>query len=300
MKFNSYTTNYEYDKTLGKYPKAMSSEEYFVYIRNNIGNPDKHLSILRTLWMERQWHRGVRPYYKVWPAIHEAFLKVPLNLCIRELAVPVGRTVAIRIVGGMEYPMTIDGEGVIMVGSMLVSTWPHDNEGTLGGISVAGQAVQPSVVTRRPMNLRPVTFRPSGTDTVESQLGEYRYTEEGVAVALVPIIRLAIGVLLMANDPSIITADVLSKDRRKYEETSDQKYIDKARKRGVVGWSIGEKYETCPHYRRPHLGIRHTGKGGKIPRIVPIKGAVVHNKKLTTVPTGYITPSGVEVESKCQ
>ena len=73
-------------------------------------------------------------------------------------------------------------------------------------------------------------------------------------------------------------------------------YIEKARKRGIVGWSIGKQYETCPHYRRPHFGIRHTGKGGAIPRIVPIKGAVVHNKKLTTVPTGYITPTGVEVE----
>jgi hypothetical protein len=72
--------------------------------------------------------------------------------------------------------------------------------------------------------------------------------------------------------------------------------VEKAAKRGVVGWSIGEQYEAIPHFRRPHLGLRWTEKGRKTPRIVPIKGSIVHRSKATDVPTGYLTEDGIEIE----
>jgi hypothetical protein len=113
-------------------------------------------------------------------------------------------------------------------------------------------------------------------------------------------LRIALTVILLADDPSIITPDVLSADRDRYESETDeawkQRAVDRAKRRGIVGWNIGADYEVCPHYRRPHFGIRHTGKGRTIPRIVPIKGAVVHRSRLTEVPTGYMLPDGTEVE----
>ena len=114
-------------------------------------------------------------------------------------------------------------------------------------------------------------------------------------------VRAAVATLLLANDSTIIQPDVLADDRRRFDESIDpefrQRLIDKARKRGIVGWRIGEVYETIPHFRRPHFGLRHTGKGRTIPKIVPIKGSTVHRDKLTKVPTGHIDEDGRELEA---
>ena len=46
--------------------------------------------------------------------------------------------------------------------------------------------------------------------------------------------------------------------------------------------------ECAPHFRRPHFAIRWTGKGGAVPRMVPVKGSVVKRQLATDVPTGYM------------
>ncbi len=109
-------------------------------------------------------------------------------------------------------------------------------------------------------------------------------------------VRTAITSLLLKGDPEFVKPDVLAADRYKFDQTGDVKYVEKAKRHGIVGWRIGEEFESMPHFRRPHLGLRWTGEGGKVPKIVPIKGAVVHRQKMTQVPTGYMTDNGVEVE----
>jgi hypothetical protein len=98
--------------------------------------------------------------------------------------------------------------------------------------------------------------------------------------------------LIDRDDESLVTPDVLEDDRGKWEQTRDVSLVERARKKGVVGWDIGkemhERAEIDPHYRRPHPALRHTGKGGLIPKIVLVKGTFVHRKKLTEVPTGYL------------
>jgi hypothetical protein len=115
-----------------------------------------------------------------------------------------------------------------------------------------------------------------------------------------PCIQLVVAVCLLAADPSFIQADVLASDRRRFDESSDPseraRLIAKAEKRGVVGWRIGEAYETVPHYRRPHFALFHTGKGRTVPRILPVKGCIVHRDHLAAVPTGHLTDDGREVE----
>ncbi len=109
-------------------------------------------------------------------------------------------------------------------------------------------------------------------------------------------LRLCVAIALLSNDPGLVIPEVLNADQDKYAATGDLKYVEKAKRRGVVGWSVGRDIESCPHYRRPHLAIRHTGPGRTVPRIVPVKGSVVHREKVTQVPTGYILPNGREVE----
>ena len=74
-------------------------------------------------------------------------------------------------------------------------------------------------------------------------------------------VRLCCSLCLLENDPSIISPDVLSKDRVKFEQTGDQKFVDKAHRRGKVGWDVGRHIEVSPHYRRPHMALVWTGSG---------------------------------------
>ena len=81
--------------------------------------------------------------------------------------------------------------------------------------------------------------------------------------------------------------DVLSDDRAKYEQSHDQKFVDKAHRRGKVGWDVGWHVEVMPHYRRPHMTLVWTGRGRAMPRIVPRRGSVVHREVVEKVPMGW-------------
>lgn len=98
--------------------------------------------------------------------------------------------------------------------------------------------------------------------------------------------KIALGVMLLAADPDYIKPVLLKADEGK--TTPIEERIARAKNRGVYGFTIGEEIERCPHFRRPHFAIRWTGKGAEIPKLVPVKGAVVGDKKLlTNVPTGF-------------
>ena len=70
-------------------------------------------------------------------------------------------------------------------------------------------------------------------------------------------------------------------------DTSDQKYIDKAHRRGKIGWNVGRQIEVAPHYRRPHMTLVWTGPGRAVPRVVPRRGSVVHRDVIARVPSGF-------------
>jgi hypothetical protein len=97
--------------------------------------------------------------------------------------------------------------------------------------------------------------------------------------------QISLGVLFLAADPDYIKPVLLKADEGK--STPIEERIARAKNRGVYGFTIGEEIERCPHFRRPHFAIRWTGKGAEIPKLVPVKGAIVGKEKMTTVPTGY-------------
>ncbi len=99
--------------------------------------------------------------------------------------------------------------------------------------------------------------------------------------------RAAGGGCLLENDPEIVSPDVLSKDRDKFDRTGEQKYVDKAHRRGKVGWDVGRHVEVAPHYRRPHMALVWTGRGRAVPKIVPRRGTIVHRQAVELVPTGF-------------
>jgi len=73
----------------------------------------------------------------------------------------------------------------------------------------------------------------------------------------------------LEDDPSVIEPDVLSKDRAKFDDTGDQRYVEKAHRRGEVVWIVGRRIEVAPHYRRPHLMLALVWTSQAVPKIVP-------------------------------
>lgn len=79
---------------------------------------------------------------------------------------------------------------------------------------------------------------------------------------------------------AVIEPDVLSKDRDKFEAGGDAKYVDKAHRRGKIGWDVGRRIGVVPHYRGPHMALVWTGRGRAVPR-------VVHRELVERVPSGF-------------
>lgn len=301
MKFHEWETLFEFARKqvtnigAGHIPDDGWKELYLRFIAHNIKDGwlkthDGALGIWRQqseLW----WYEASRPYYKVWPAIQSALLNTNLGIKTRELELR-DRSILIRFAVGHE---PVKNAGAVLVSiRQTVDIATKQPDGNRSLVINWGEETD---------NTHKTCFIDLNDKTFEEAINEGaaagQLDEIGTSDAKT-IVRCVAMVVLLADDPSIITPDVLAKDRDRYDRETDEEWkqraVDRARRRGVVGWNIGADYEVCPHYRRPHFGLRHTGKGGTVPRIVPIKGAIVHRSRLTEVPTGYMLPDGTEVE----
>ncbi len=122
------------------------------------------------------------------------------------------------------------------------------------------------------------------------ELGINQSAELGVQIPedlITDCVRLCCSLCLLEDDSSVIEPDVLSKDRTKFEQTGDEKFVAKAHRRGKVGWNVGRQVAVVPHYRRPHMALVWTGRGRAVPKIVPRRGSVVHRAKVEKVPSGF-------------
>lgn len=247
---------------------SLSKEDLFSFCRRYSKGEDQYSHCLVSLGIEPSWIFAKRPYYTLFPSIVPMLERVPLDIRFRDLPRVREPTLLIRFTDGHERDFSGDrllsilfscccGLGSIRIGGTnpgFSSFWLSDE----------GVTIEDEIANR--------------TNDLRSEL-----------VALVTFaIRMCVGVLLIGNDSDLVEPDVLSKDRQRWEETRDYSIVERAQRRGKVGWIIGRKMESIPHYRRPHLAIRWTEKGRSVPRIVPIKGSVVHRKKITDVPMGYL------------
>lgn len=286
MKFHEYTTYCEDLKRCGQIGKNETPRTLFER-RVDPGKVKDNIHGYQQLMADMFWWECCRPYYKVWPSIVRPLTRLSLDIKLRDLPRFTLRVLLIRFVAGSE-PI-VDEAKVHFV--FLSSLESRSGKAYLNLFLV----IEESNKETRSIGF----FLPLwGDETVEERITKITEGEDTLVVSFAT--RISLTVLLLADDPSVITPDVLSKDRNRYktevDETWKKRAVARAHRRGAVGWNIGAEYEVCPHYRRPHFGIRYTGKGKAIPKIVPIRGAVVHRSKLAKVPTGYILPDGQEVE----
>ena len=232
---------------------------------------------------EYEWAIAHRPYYSVYPVAVQALQKIKLDVPCNLVRLPLptisiqfsekekfeicGHTVKAALVA--DKITVVDDISFRGFGAWLLADEVHD------GIPVywwVNAALRDEYSVEQELNALP-----SMLNEVEIEVFD-------------AVIRVVVGICLMTGDDSLISPDVLSDDRIKYEDTGDEKYVAKAHRRGKVGWLVGRHVEVDPHYRRPHFGLRWTGHGRQTPRIVPIKGCIVHRRKLLDVPSGYEDP----------
>lgn len=303
MKFHEYDTLFNSSR---KHGWSGSVNDFYVQAANKMmslaKNTQGEASGKIICGAENDWINSGRPYYKVWPSIIPAFLKVRFGVPTGEIDLPGDLcTLLIRfpdttipVVPGLRTILfTIFSAGVIgRQLFMLVKSMEHGKNWA---------------------QYQALVLRPN--ETIEDSMNQWKHpccvrVQDGTVVEQSPqvlatdyllnCLRIAVSICLLHHDPSIIQPDVLADDRNRFDRSTDpaerQRLVDKAARRGVVGWRIGEEYEVCPHFRRPHFALRHTGPHGTVPKIVPVRSCIVHRKKVTDVPTGYMTPEGEEVE----
>jgi hypothetical protein len=109
-------------------------------------------------------------------------------------------------------------------------------------------------------------------NTVAEALKQLRIDEESMAYgANIPkdvthrAITLAVACALVSRevDEDLITPDVLARDWSKYLETKDEKYVERAKRRGKFGWCVGRVHCMSPHWRSEHWMYLKPGVAGR-------------------------------------
>lgn len=224
------------------------------------------------------WKGSGRPYFNVWPTVEDALLRTNLQIdpgLIPQSIIHKLRTIEIRFcdsskrdpfflnatnmrwwkMGDHSESFKIADSTVHAKGIYVCRAWIEDDQ----SITTDGAGM------------------PYGVTAVESDY--WKLTEE---------LRIAIGIMLLACDDRYCEPILLNRDKNRKLTGGDlERAIDRARRNGQYGFNIGEHVEVSPHYRRPHFAIRWTGEGRKVPRIVPVKGAMINKDVLKEIPTGY-------------
>jgi len=238
---------------------------------------------------ERDWEKARRPYYNLWPSIVPMLTRLNLDLDSNLIQLPLPALCIRFPKDTAKNPLKFEWKGdevsvrCIMMGEI--------NEGT--GISVlidigeVMDGVGVPIYTYRNFPRKPGLTVEQSIDGL-GKVG--LFSEIGVQVPdsiIMDCIRLCCSLCLLENDPSIISPDVLADDRAKFETSGDQKFVDKARRRGKIGWDVGKHIEVIPHFRRPHMTLVWTGSGRTVPKIVPRRGSIVHREAVEKLPSGF-------------
>jgi len=260
---------------------------------------------------ECRWLRASRPYYNVWPGIIKHLSKLDLA------KVPVDMVTTPQPVTAFKFPkpnpeFEFKWLGTTYTLNALLLADCIEKKDSLKGGEFAGfsdddkddyrtltfwmdfgeRNQEHPVLLFRKLLMEPGMMVDEATDA----LGLDDTIDFGMRVPMettLKAVRLVLACLLLEDtkdDDSLITPDVLSKDRQKYDATGDQKCVDRARRRGRIGFDVGRKFEDrskSPHWRNASpAALYWTGPGKKIPKVRYRRGTFVHREKIATIPTG--------------
>lgn len=290
MKFFDYPTIYEAmrDHRVVEADR-LSAESWYRQVGHQQANP----MVQRQVCEECHWIADRRPYYSVWPLVAPALARVKLDVAGTQVRLPLPRML-------IRFAEPLDGMHTIFVSHFDVDdniglgAWCDSGDRVTTNVATsdadAGKDVPLPNLTYCALRLGEATVEESISEAAKgfSEIANYEYRMKQATSML----KIIVAVCLMATDPDLVTADVLKKDQDKFEKTGADSYIEKAHNRGKIGWDVGARLtamsESSPHFRRPYFGLRWTGVGRAIPKVVPIKGCVVKRSKIVKVPTGRL------------
>jgi hypothetical protein len=289
MDFHTYTTMRDWNRRTD--PDDRPAQDIDLFYKRAIADAQKMQSgqFFGQMLNERDWEKARRPYYNLWPSIIPMLTRLDLDLDSNLIQLPLPALCIRFPKDTAKNPLKFDWKGdevavrCVMLGEI--------NQGT--GLSVLVDVGEVMGEFGVPVYTYRNFPRKSGL-TVEKSLADLEakglFAEIGIVVPeslMMDCIRLCCSLCLLENDPEIISPDVLADDRAKFEASGEQKYVDKAHRRGKVGWDVGKHIEVIPHFRRPHMTLVWTGAGRVVPKIVPRRGSIVHREAVEKLPSGF-------------
>jgi len=293
MKFHDYHTLYSVYKQAGLFDaNHFAWDVWYQMMRADAARLGDRVSMSQ-LGLEFNWCLAKQPYYNVWPAIIPPLLKLNLALSTSYLKPP-KEELLIRL-PEERNPLHFDWNGTAYEIHTILLVRLHIRDRNCPGVGMwidYGERLgQQPILTYQNMVC-------DGAHSLEEEitsLPQHWGASYGVQMPLDTLkdcLRLCCTLCLLENDPTVVTADVLNNDKVKFEKTGDSKYIDKAHRRGKVGWNIGMQMTVSPHIRIPHSCLFWTGEGRRVPVIKIRAGTVVHRSKIEKIPTGHFMVDG--------
>lgn len=275
MKFHEYKTLWE--EVRGKLPRHATEEKFYAAAMAGGTRTGNGLILAEGVWKKCR-----RPYYQVWPAVVPALLHLRLDLDASLVHTPMPALVV---------RLPVDRSVNELPG---VQTALMQQDGPAKDLRLWVNFMRPTGLANMHITLGceqgktlEQSFEESAANTQSYIISDNFYSEEHLPLVQ-NCLRLCAMLCLLADDPEVIAPDVFADDRQKYEASGgDPKYVERAHRRGKLGWNVGEKIEVMPHYRRPHPALVWTGHGRVLPKIVMRKGSIVHREVVDRVPTGF-------------
>jgi hypothetical protein len=229
MKFTEYADLYSRAKSEGSIPAGLSLYDFYTGI---VGLPTSPYRLIHHTSSEYRFILSVsealyweasRPYYKVYPAFQNIFLGLKLNIPFSTLPKD-DKVASIRF---SEYHLPSDENESLNAVLFSLYTNKTSNARFLNCVT------QSYIKSKDKYAYRALSMCDcssieeylqdciSNTNEVTIEKRSVKSTNISSQELVVQAARFVVGVLLLSKDESVITPEVLSKDRLKYQETKD-------------------------------------------------------------------------------
>jgi len=245
---------------------------------------------------EYAWYYAKQPYYNIWPGIIEPLMKVDrTKMPSTHLHLPESSMVMRLAEDNKQFYMHGHPVRGIMVSRGQTSADTKTGCKEIMSIFIqTGEVVTLSSGTQMQhmsfmyLGLRDDLTAQGSFDHIREKFGT-QYTPEEMVTAM-NLVSLLVGVCMLSTEKEdeLIIPDVLSADRDAFERTKDDKYVEKARRRGKFGWDVGKHLTVSPHWRTGHMMLLRSGvRNRQQSRLVWRRGTMVKRNVASQVPTGY-------------
>ena len=282
--FRAFANVYRLPKMSNRATVGILRRDFRVATSNQAASTNSEMQLIN----EAKWVDNGRPFYNLWPSVIEPFGDIDLSkVSCKEISLPLPQ-IMVRCPKGS----SVHGAICSLVSEMNVD----DARGLQFCISDG------SYYPSKQFSTIPVhtisSFELIPDHTVEERLQwcqQHPYCDDPIDYKMISAcVKIAVSLSLLRNNPDLIEPLPLEADRKKWEETHDMKYIEKAARRGKKEWDVGKHVVVTPGFRRPHFAIRWMGRGvgvEKKPVLRPIRGCLVQRESVISVPTGFLDES---------